>query len=62
MTEYIDLTPTWEGMLPAILALFECGQPDVAKAELKKMAQVADKWNDFARTTGKNVVGGGTKS
>jgi hypothetical protein len=47
--QYIDMTPTWESLLPAMLMLIEQGKPAKAiadiKAELKRMAQAADKWN-----------------
>ena len=46
----IDLTPTWEGILPALLRLYAAGTPPWTPAqrdaieELTKMAQLADKY------------------
>jgi hypothetical protein len=46
MTEYIDLTPTWTGLLPGLLAAYAHGtQPatrQLAYDELKRMARAAD--------------------
>lgn len=47
----IDMTPTWVGILPAILALLD--QPrtrKTAEAELLRMAKAADAWNAHAKT------------
>ncbi|MGE0500652.1 MAG: hypothetical protein AB7I79_03225 [Rhizobiaceae bacterium] len=44
--EFIDLTPTWSGVLPILLASFEnCGDEGSASAisSLKQMAEVADR-------------------
>lgn len=52
--DYINLTPTWSGLLPALLALIEQGpkgsdeQHEAAKAarqELVNMAKAADRYN-----------------
>lgn len=53
--EYIDLTPTWESILPTWLMLYrqavlgDCTNPTLirenAEAELLRMAQAADRWN-----------------
>lgn len=58
--EYVDITPTWEGILPTWLALYEnavIGDVDNPttilanfKAEILSMARAADKWNAFVRT------------
>jgi hypothetical protein len=43
-----DCTPTWESLLPAMIHLIESGgksSSQVAKEELQKMAQAADKYN-----------------
>ena len=43
----IDITPSWEGILPMLLLLIECGDVEgqrTAKAELAKMARLADQW------------------
>ena len=42
MSKKIDLTPTWVGILPALLAIFEHGDRQTALDELLKMAQIAD--------------------
>jgi hypothetical protein len=43
MTEKtIDLTPTWREILPALLAIYEGGDRQVALDEFAKMAQAAD--------------------
>ena len=47
-TETIDLTPTWRGILPALLALLE--NPTThrdALDELTKMAALADRYNEM---------------
>lgn len=52
-TETIDMTPTWEGLLPLFLltvvnkgAVF---MEDDAVVELRKMARAADKWNKHCK-------------
>ena len=47
-TKTIDLTPTWRGILPALLALLEnpATQRD-ALDELSKMANLADRYNEM---------------
>jgi hypothetical protein len=50
-TETIDLTPTWAGMLPALLAVLEGGTDegrDLARAELVRMAEIADRAQRWA--------------
>lgn len=45
--EYIDITPTWEGILPILLDRVEYGDfnaKDLASTELRRMAQLADKY------------------
>jgi hypothetical protein len=43
MTEKtIDLTPTWREILPALLAIYEGGDRQVALAEFAQMAELAD--------------------
>ena len=39
--EYIDMTPTWEGILPVLVQHFNHSDP---KDELRKMSQLADKY------------------
>lgn len=44
----IDITPTWSGVLPALLAAVADGTPEgkrMAREELGRMAQAADHWN-----------------
>lgn len=41
----IDMTPTWEGLLPGLLLAIENGTAEgrrIAREELARMAQVAD--------------------
>jgi len=48
MTQYIDMTPTWEGLLPALRAMTEHGTDEarkVAWSELAKACRAADLWN-----------------
>ena len=46
--EYIDLTPTWSAVLPIYLAAY-CNGTDkgrtAAETELRRMAELADKYN-----------------
>lgn len=44
---YIDVTPTWASMVPAIIALIENGNAQgraTAIGELNRMADLADKY------------------
>jgi hypothetical protein len=44
-TETVDLTPTWRGILPALLALLEMPETrQDALDELSKMAGAADRY------------------
>lgn len=48
----IDCTPTWEGILPIILNVLEDGSEKVKddmKKELKRMAQIADKYVELQK-------------
>ncbi len=41
----VDLTPTWQGILPALLTLLQSDNPksrQVAESELRRMAGLAD--------------------
>ena len=41
----VDLTPTWQGILPALLNLLQSDNPksrQVAESELRRMAGLAD--------------------
>ncbi len=43
--ETIDVTPTWSGILPALLTVYSDGNKDgkqIAIEELKRMAELAD--------------------
>lgn len=44
----IDITPTWEGLLPLLIALIKDGPPEgqkTAEEELRRMARAADLYN-----------------
>jgi hypothetical protein len=48
MSNTIDLTPTWAGVLPALLAVLESGTNEgkkMAREELAKMAKGLDRCN-----------------
>ena len=41
----VDVTPTWQGILPALLALLQSDNPksrQLAESELRRMAGLAD--------------------
>ena len=41
----VDVTPTWQGILPALLTLLQSENPksrDLAESELRRMAGLAD--------------------
>ena len=41
----VDVTPTWSGVLPALLTLLQSTNPksrDIAESELRRMAGLAD--------------------
>lgn len=45
---FLDVTPTWADILPALLTLLDRGGAEgqkTAREELARMAQAADKWN-----------------
>ena len=47
-TNGVDLTPTWRGILPGMIAVLEHGTDkgkDIARDELARMAKAADQWN-----------------
>ena len=47
-TKTIDLTPTWRGILPALLAMIELpATRQDALDELAKMANLADRYNEM---------------
>ena len=44
-TQTIDVTPTWQGILPALLALLQSDNlksREIAESELRRMAGLAD--------------------
>lgn len=50
----IDITPTWIGILPALIALIENGNRegrDIAVEELQKLAAYADDCNARSKQT-----------
>jgi hypothetical protein len=48
-TQYVDMTPTWREILPAILAIYEDGDRQTALDELAKMAGAADRYIALAK-------------
>jgi hypothetical protein len=48
-TQTIDLTPTWRGILPALLAIYESGDRQTAIDEMVRMANLADKYVAFVK-------------
>jgi hypothetical protein len=56
--ETIDCTPTWEGVLPALLAVIQDGNAEgkrTAIAELRNMAKAADQFRKVALVTDSEV-------
>lgn len=52
MTRFLDMTPTWAGILPALLAILEDGGPegrDMAREELSRLARAVDSANARAK-------------
>lgn len=52
MTEYIDCTPTWTGILPVILTALRDATPEgqrMAGEEVRRMARLADQVGDIVR-------------
>jgi hypothetical protein len=49
----IDMTPTWEGLVPALIHILQHSKSDRSKHdiadELTKMARAADRWNAYCR-------------
>lgn len=46
MTKTINVTPTWQGLVPVFVALIENGAPEGRKFavdELRRMARIADR-------------------
>ena len=48
-TQTLDMTPTWESLVPALLLILRSSKQADAqhmiKQELVRMAQAADRWN-----------------
>lgn len=52
MSETIDMPPTWQGVLPILLASLEDGThkgKEIARKEFANMAKAADKWNAYVK-------------
>ena len=58
-TQTVDMTPTWEGLLPLfLLAVVNKGavfMEDEACVELRKMARAADLWNQHCKEMDEQV-------
>jgi len=53
-TQYIDITPTWSEILPALLALLTMPQTrEDAISELSRMAKLADRQVAMIKAEGK---------
>lgn len=55
--ETIDMTPTWADVLPILILGLDSGNAEgrkVAREELKRMADAADKWNTHVRASKPN--------
>lgn len=50
MAEYIDCTPSWEGLLPYLLTVLRDGSWEgqkLAREELTRMAKLADRYVEY---------------
>lgn len=58
MIRYVDITPTWEDILPVMLMVLEnASDPDAQRKirdEFRRMAEAADKWNATVRAAHRN--------
>lgn len=55
----IDCTPTWSGILPALLNVLENGTEEgkkVVYVELKRMAEIADKYVEYQKSINNEPV------
>ena len=56
MAKTIDLTPTWESLVPVLVHILQHSESDTAKrditAEIKSMAKAADMWNAHCNVHG----------
>lgn len=63
---YVDITPTWEGMLPAFVAVYTGGEKaehrNEAFAELQRMARAADEAAKLRRSLWLLVEAAGGKA
>lgn len=53
VVEYVDITPTWEGILPALLAIYVDGDSKGrahAITELQRMAKAADAYGALLKS------------
>lgn len=55
MTKTIDVTPTWEAMVPILITVIRNAESSKTlkdmEQELRNMAQAADRWNTHCRET-----------
>lgn len=52
MAEYIDVTPTWSGILPIILTALRDATPEgqrMAGEEIRRMAKLADEYAELVK-------------
>lgn len=50
--QYIDMTPSWEGILPYLLTIMRDGTMEgrrMAREELQRMAKLADRYAETQR-------------
>lgn len=55
----IDITPTWSGILPALIAIMRDGTHEgqrLAEIELRRMATLADNWVAHCKATGDDTA------
>lgn len=51
-TSTIELTPTWQAVLPILLVTLESGAEEdkkIARKELRRMAEAADRFNELSK-------------
>ena len=49
-TQYVDMTPSWEGLLPYLLTIMQDGTTEgqkLAREELTRMAKLADRYVEY---------------
>lgn len=50
--QYVDMTPSWEGLLPYLLTIIQDGSWEgqkLAREELRRMAKLADRYVETQR-------------